>query len=108
MSDQHTRRLSENREPTADNETPDCWIYASPRHDQMYLYLALEEDFSAVPETLLQRFGKPRLVMPLRLERKYKLAREDIDLVRQNLHTQGYHLQMPPQLFPVMNHGESL
>lgn len=36
-----------------------CWIYRSPRKDEMYLYITREDDFSRVPEALLQRFGKP-------------------------------------------------
>ncbi len=72
----------------------------------MYLYLASEAGFAAVPEALLQRFGKPRLVMQLQLAQHSNLARESIHTVRHNLQSQGYHLQLPPQLIPVMNYGE--
>jgi len=92
-------------EKTAD-EVPCCWVYASSKHVEMYLYLASESGFAAVPVALLQRFGKPRLVMQLQLAQQGNLARESIHKVRHNLQSQGYHLQLPPQLIPVMNHGE--
>ncbi|MES9976145.1 YcgL domain-containing protein [Candidatus Thiodiazotropha sp. LNASS1] len=75
-----------------------CWIYRSPRKDEMYLYIAREDDFSCVPEALLQRFGKPVQVMEITLTEQRTLAREDIRLVMANLLSQGFHLQMPPKM----------
>ncbi len=75
-----------------------CWIYRSPRKEEMYLYLSEEDDFSRVPEALLSRFGTPLRVMQLTLTPKQKLAREDVDKVMENLRHQGFHLQMPPKL----------
>ncbi len=76
----------------------ECWIYRSPRKDEMYLYVCSEDDFSAVPKALLERFGSPQRVMNLCLNPERKLAREDVVLVMQNLQSQGYHLQMPPKM----------
>ncbi len=78
--------------------TLECWIYRSPRKDEMYLYVCSEDDFSAVPKALLKRFGSPQRVMNLTLNPERKLAREDVVLVMQNLERQGFHLQMPPKL----------
>jgi uncharacterized protein YcgL (UPF0745 family) len=75
-----------------------CWIYRSPRKEEMYLYLKTEDDFDAVPEALLSRFGTPVKVMELTLSTQRNLAREDVNKVMENLHTQGFHLQMPPKL----------
>ncbi|MEW8432208.1 MAG: YcgL domain-containing protein [gamma proteobacterium symbiont of Ctena orbiculata] len=75
-----------------------CWIYRSPRKDEMYLYIAREDDFSCVPESLLGRFGKPERVMEILLTEQHKLAREDAILVMDNLRTQGFHLQLPPRM----------
>ena len=83
----------------------DCWIYKSPRKDEMYLYLAAEEDFECVPRELLDHFGAPWFVMQLALERRRPLAREDVDTVMQNLREQGFHLQMPPKLDSSLYHG---
>ncbi|MES9824069.1 MAG: YcgL domain-containing protein [Candidatus Thiodiazotropha endolucinida] len=75
-----------------------CWIYRSPRKDEMYLYIVREDDFSCVPEALLRRFGKPVQVMEITLTEQRTLAREDIRLVMANLISQGFHLQMPPKM----------
>ena len=75
-----------------------CWIYRSPRKDEMYLYVVREDDFSCVPEALLERFGTPVRVMELTLNGSRKLAREDVTVVMDNLSSQGFHLQMPPKM----------
>lgn len=86
-------------------DTLDCWIYKSPRKDEMYLYLAAEENFDIIPPELLAHFGTPQLVMALTLDAARPLAREDVTLVMANLRDQGFHLQMPPKLEPWLYHG---
>ena len=85
-----------------------CWIYSSPRKDEMYLYLSEENNFAAVPAELLDRFGAPRFVMELELHPGKRLAREDAEQVLKNLRTSGFHLQMPPRLVPHLYHGNDL
>ncbi|AKH22245.1 YcgL domain-containing protein [Sedimenticola thiotaurini] len=92
---------------TADNTTH-CWIYRSSKKDEMYLYLAREDDFQDVPEALLQRFGTPLPVMELELHPDRQLAREDVNKVIGNLRSIGYHLQMPPNLIPELNDGQTI
>ncbi len=82
-----------------------CWVYRSPRVQEMYLYLAEEDGFAAVPEALLTRFGAPMLVIELELSADRELAREDVHRVMSNLREQGFHLQMPPRLEPRVFHG---
>ncbi len=82
-----------------------CWIYKSSKKDEMYLYLAREDDFEAVPELLMARFGKPSLVMELELDEQRKLARADVTRVMSQLAEEGYYLQMPPKLKPDIYHG---
>jgi uncharacterized protein YcgL (UPF0745 family) len=72
----------------------------------MYLYLKDEEGFHHLPEPLLQRFGSPALVMKLELNEKRKLAREDVCKVMRNLQSQGFHLQMPPEVSATLYQGE--
>ena len=86
-------------------DTLDCWIYKSPRKDEMYLYVPAEDDFEAVPTALLERFGQPVFVMQLALSPERPLAREDVKQVMSNLREQGFHLQMPPKLEPYLYHG---
>ncbi|WP_457672987.1 YcgL domain-containing protein [Thiolapillus sp.] len=82
-----------------------CWIYRSSKKDEMYLYLTREDDFEAVPELLMRRFGTPTLVMELELHEQRPLARADVARVMAQLAEEGYYLQMPPQLKPDIYHG---
>ena len=88
----------------AENNLP-CWVYRSPRKQEMYIYLAQEDGFDTLPAALLESFGEPILVIELELSPDRKLAREDVGKVMANLRDQGFHLQMPPQLQPAMYHG---
>ncbi len=38
-----------------------CSIYKSPKKEGTYLYIPKRDDFSQVPDTLKQMFGKPIL-----------------------------------------------
>lgn len=87
------------------NDNLPCWVYRSPRKQEMYLYLAVEDDFEQVPDELLRQFGEPILVIELELNPQRALAREDVNKVMSNLRGQGYHLQMPPKLQPDMYDG---
>ncbi len=87
------------------NNRISTWIYRSSRKDEMYLYLAVEDDFDAVPEPLMQRFGQPAFVMQLQLHEERPLARQDVKRVMASLHENGFHLQMPPELKPDLYHG---
>ncbi len=82
-----------------------CWIYKSSLKDEMYLYLAHEEDFDCVPELLMRRFGRPIPVMELELHEQRPLARAEVQAVMKQLSEEGYYLQMPPQLVPDIYHG---
>ena len=72
----------------------------------MYLYLSREDGYDELPEPLKQRFGTPSLVMGLDLQADRKLARADTGQVLAALETQGFYLQMPPELEPDMDYGE--
>lgn len=85
--------------------TSTCWIYKSPKKDEMYLYIPRQDNFEDVPELLLQKFGKPLFVMELELSPERKLARENVETVLNNLAENGFHLQMPPDLKPSLYHG---
>ena len=90
------------------DEVLPCWIYRSSKKDEMYLYLAREEDFDSLPEALMSRFGRPLFVMQLELHADRPLAREDVQQVMANLRERGFHLQMPPKLDPELYHGNAL
>ncbi len=75
-----------------------CFIYKSLKKDELYLYLDKKDDFSAIPETLLQSFGRMVFVMELQLTPQRKLAREDAGKVIASLQNKGFFVQMPPTL----------
>ncbi|MDN4504357.1 YcgL domain-containing protein [Alteromonadaceae bacterium BrNp21-10] len=73
-----------------------CAIYKSSKKSDTYLYVLKRQDFSAVPEPLMQTFGKPIYSMMLNLAKHSKLALSDIDKVKQQLTEKGFYLQLPP------------
>ncbi|WP_261815659.1 YcgL domain-containing protein [Vibrio gallicus] len=79
-----------------------CAIYRSSKKAGMYLYVPKKDDFSQVPDQLMQMFGKPVVVMMINLATR-SLALVDTDKVKQSLVDDGYFLQLPP---PVENELE--
>jgi uncharacterized protein YcgL (UPF0745 family) len=73
-----------------------CAIYKSLKKDLTFLYVKKRDDFSSVPEALMETFGTPSLVTLIDLSKKDKLALADIKKVKANLEEQGFYLQMPP------------
>ncbi|NVJ60221.1 MAG: YcgL domain-containing protein [Gammaproteobacteria bacterium] len=73
-----------------------CFVYRSKKKDEMYLYVLKRDDFSKVPDNLLKLFGQPEYALSLDLAKRTKLAREDIQQVKQKLEDDGFYLQMPP------------
>ncbi|MCC6136087.1 MAG: YcgL domain-containing protein [Candidatus Contendobacter sp.] len=72
-----------------------CAIYKSRRKADTYLYVAVRDDFSMIPEALLKLVGELEHVMDLDLRPERKLALEDTAEVLRNLEERGWHLQMP-------------
>ena len=75
-----------------------CFIYKSLKKDELYVYLDTRDDFSKVPEVLINSFSPLQFVMELELTADRKLAREDTTKVLNALSTKGYFIQMPPVL----------
>lgn len=73
-----------------------CVIYKGSAKPDTYLYVLKEDDFSNVPDTLINAFGQTEKVIELTLTPASRLARNNTEQVIQDLETQGYHLQMPP------------
>jgi uncharacterized protein YcgL (UPF0745 family) len=72
-----------------------CSIYKSSKKEGTYLYIPKKDDFSQVPDALMQMFGKPSFVMVIKMDGR-KLAQVNIDKVRESLNTDGFFLQVPP------------
>lgn len=73
-----------------------CFVYASLRKPDTYLWLARRDDFDALPATLVQLLGELRFVMEVDLHVGRRLPHEDAAQVLDNLRQQGWHLQLPP------------
>ncbi|MGL5284963.1 MAG: YcgL domain-containing protein [Aeromonas sp.] len=73
-----------------------CAVYKSRKKSDTYLFIERREDFSSVPEPLLTAFGRPQLVMMVKLDEQKPLAFSDVAKVKQALKAQGFYLQMPP------------
>ena len=74
-----------------------CFIYKSLKKDYLYLYITKQDDFSQVPDALLEHFGKMEFVMTMDLTPERKLAREDVGKVVDSLKEHGFFVQLPPQ-----------
>lgn len=74
-----------------------CAIYKGHKKIDHYLYVEREDDFSRIPETLLDMLGKLELVISLELTAERKLAQADVTQVIKSLQEQGYYFQIPPQ-----------
>ncbi|UUM31350.1 YcgL domain-containing protein [Vibrio japonicus] len=72
-----------------------CAIYKSSKKEGAYLYIPKKDDFSQVPDALMQMFGKPTMVMVIKLDGR-QLATVDIEKVKQSLESEGFFLQLPP------------
>ncbi len=72
-----------------------CSIYKSSKKEGMYLYINKKDDFSQVPDTLLEMFGKPIFVMVIKIDQR-KLALVDVEKVKESLKQDGFFLQLPP------------
>lgn len=72
------------------------WVYKGARKANTYLYIDRQDDFSRVPQVLLELMGELSLVIDIDLKEREKLAQADINDVRLKLSEQGYFVQMPP------------
>ncbi|MCK6262021.1 YcgL domain-containing protein [Vibrio sp. ZSDE26] len=73
-----------------------CSIYKSSKKEGTYLYIPKKDDFSQVPDTLMQMFGKPIFVMVIKLD-KHNLAQVNKEVVVKSLAEEGFFLQLPPR-----------
>ena len=71
-------------------------VYKSSKKAETYLYIPKRDDFSAVPQALLDTFGKAIFVMLLPLGKRNKLAQLDSAKLHAELINKGFYLQIPP------------
>ncbi|MGP1664969.1 MAG: YcgL domain-containing protein [Rhodanobacter sp.] len=84
-----------------------CYVYASLRKRDSYLWLAARDGFDVMPESLSLMLGELRFVMEVQLNEQRKLPNEDTKQVIEHLRSQGWHLQLPPnETLATANHPD--
>ena len=73
-----------------------AYVYKSRRKADTFVFLAARDDFARLPEVLRAQLGELAFVLEVALTPERKLARENPQVVRQNLALNGFHLQFPP------------
>lgn len=73
-----------------------CYVYRCANRAETFVYLREKDDFERIPPSIRGGLGALSLVMQVDLESRERLAREDIDVVRENLRRVGVHIQFPP------------
>lgn len=71
-------------------------VYKSSKKADTYLYIEKRDDFSKIPQPLMDMFGIPKYVMMFDLSKRDKLGIADIVLVKEKLSEEGFYLQLPP------------
>lgn len=74
-----------------------CFVYASRRKPDTYLWLAARDGFDVLPEPLHAMLGELRFTLELQLDETRRLPREDAVQVLAHLQGRGWHLQLPPE-----------
>lgn len=75
-----------------------CAIYKGSKKVNSYLFVMQEDDFSSVPQSLLDMLGVLEFVMLLELDESRRLAQANPVQVMQQLEAEGYFLQIPPRI----------
>lgn len=73
-----------------------CFVYASLRKVDSYVWLAARDNFDVLPAELRQLLGTLRFALELDLDEQRRLPLEDAAQVLAHLRSQGWHLQAPP------------
>ena len=84
-----------------------CFVYASQRKADTYLWLDRRDNFDVLPSSLMLLLGDLRFVLEVELHPERRLPNEDVEVVMENLHTQGWHLQLPAQETLAVPHRSS-
>lgn len=83
--------------PCIEGKPMQCFVYASRRKPDTYLWLAERDGFGGLPEPLRDMLGVLRFALELQLDETRRLPREDARQVLAHLRERGWHLQLPPE-----------
>ena len=75
--------------------TMQSFIYRSKKRKGLYVYLAEQDKFDALPPAVQEAVGELEFAMELDITPERKMAKEDPAAVIANLNDNGFHIQMP-------------
>jgi uncharacterized protein YcgL (UPF0745 family) len=75
-----------------------CHVYKSLRKKDAYVFLRERDGFGLLPAALRAVLEPLAFVMDLELRPDTRLARTDVDVLRERLRSEGFHLQLPPPI----------
>lgn len=73
-----------------------CFVFASCRKADTYVWLCQREGSDVLPASLSERLGQLRFVLTLELDEQRQLPRADAATVMAHLRERGWYLQLPP------------
>jgi len=84
-----------------------AFVYKSLRKHDSYVFLASRDDVTRLPEAIRAQLGTLQFVFEVALTPGRTLARGNADVVRANLATLGFHVQLPTTTLDPMtqDHG---
>jgi uncharacterized protein YcgL (UPF0745 family) len=82
--------------PIPDPAAMHAFVYKSLRKADTYVYLATRDVFDVLPEAVRAQLGGLDFVLEVELTPERRLARVDVDAVRDALAGRGFYIQMPP------------
>lgn len=72
-----------------------AYIYRCRKKPDIYIYLENKDDFSKLPEDIVNSLGIIEFSMELELSTDKELAKENPATVMGNLRNHGFHIQLP-------------
>jgi uncharacterized protein YcgL (UPF0745 family) len=73
------------------------YVYRCSKKPDMYIYLAKKDNFSKLPEGIVNSLGIIEFSMELEVTTDTKLARENSGTIIENLASCGFHIQLPKE-----------
>lgn len=74
-----------------------CYIYRCAARQDMYIYLAEENDFDCIDKQLKNKLGELTYAMSIALNKNTKLAKENPETIIENLKNKKFHIQLPAE-----------
>ncbi|MDO6461782.1 YcgL domain-containing protein [Granulosicoccaceae sp. 1_MG-2023] len=74
------------------------FIYRSRKRKGLYVYLAEQDKFDTLPAAVQEAVGELEFAMELEITPQRKMAKEDPQVVLNNLQENGFHIQMPTDI----------